>query len=1200
MVYFLILNCLFRVIRWRKTMSRFGLLLLVIIFAIALSLSCSGGDKVPVSPELSPDQPKQAQSIPTQLWGLWDVTFDPATGTAEIIASRTAQYTMNMVKFLQPPEVPENQIEIFIHDTTQWQEGYVDVDVTLHHPFPNHDFATGFDVRGVIIGNGSTQSQFNPSVKYVGPNDLIVLNADGYTRWFNPVEFTTYDTLFGFTESHSGTQSVDWTATINGYRFFCDGLDDVSYAAYSFGEPWFDNPRAYFAPSSTLKRNYILQFPMIDGNPSYQFQFACVASWAMPSQNPPAIPDDFPIEANAPEVFAARMQDSSDMYYVNESTYGGDLAIVARVFDHQGSVNPSGVPGQIAAVHVESMDGLIPGGFATYTGAELQNLITAEDAESATYTIQINNATPSATGWFPVLVSFESVSPDNYYSGNPEFAYPESAVLSAYFLAFVHVVDTYTNEPPVADAQTVGYGPWPAGSPIELDATGSFDPDGGVIQSYEWDFNNDGTYGDPFDSGTPALPVIHYDVPGTYTIDLKVTDNEGSSSTLGYPLEVFVGSGVYDPFAVASVVTYPPYNVGNPIEFDALQSVDPDGGNIVAYAWDFDGDGTFGDTYDSGTDVNPVKIFSAASTYSVDIQVTDDEGASDTLDYPISLEVGNESLSPIASAKVGTYPPYFIGIPIELDASLSFDQDGGDLVSYAWDFDNDGLFGDPYDSGTDINPIIHFDSEGTFLIDLKVTDNENDTDTLDSLISIDVTTYVTSGWARNMGGPMWDYAYASAVDQAGNNYVTGIFEETADFDPGPGVAAFTATDLWDMFLVKLDADGNYEWAYTWGSEWGDENGYGVACDGDGNVYMTGTYDDTIDFDPGPGVENHPAYGYPDGFIIKFASDGTYQWTKTWGGDSVTVVGATADPSGNVYVVGNFYGTNDFNPNSGTDPHSSGYWDDAFVMMLHGDGSYGWTATFGGDEVDTANGVAVDGSGNVYATGSFAGIVDFDPGGGIDAHTALGSSDIFLVKYDSAGGFQWARTWGASPNYHNGTDVGVNSSGVVAVTGYFYDTVDFDPGPGVDEQTSINYIDTFVSVYNSSGDYQWTRHWSGNTDYYPESHLFVSDSGAVRVTGQFIGPVDFDPGPAEDIYDGIELDVYLTNYDTSGNYLWTHAFGGDYVDWGESVGEDAFGNIYVGGTFFDLGDFEPGPGSDNHYSNGGCDSYMLKLLSDGSW
>jgi hypothetical protein len=240
------------------------------------------------------------------------------------------------------------------------------------------------------------------------------------------------------------------------------------------------------------------------------------------------------------------------------------------------------------------------------------------------------------------------------------------------------------------------------------------------------------------------------------------------------------------------------------------------------------------------------------------------------------------------------------------------------------------------------------------------------------------------------------------VDSSGSAYVTGWFSGIVDFDPGSGVDNQTCNGVVDAFLSKFDSSGNFKWARTWGGGVYDY-GFGVAVDGTGNAYVTGDFYDTVDFDPGPGVDNHTSNGEPDAFLSKFDSSGNFLWAKTWGGNSSeTGCGVTVDISGNVYVRGLFYLTVDFDPGPGVDNHISNGEYDAFLSKFDSSGDFFWAKTWGGIDYDYGYGVAVDGTGNAYVTGSFRSTVDFDPGSGVDNHVSNGYEDAFLSKFPPDG------------------------------------------------------------------------------------------------------------------------------------------------------------------------------------------------------
>ncbi|PHX82007.1 MAG: hypothetical protein CK539_06890, partial [Flavobacteriales bacterium] len=183
-------------------------------------------------------------------------------------------------------------------------------------------------------------------------------------------------------------------------------------------------------------------------------------------------------------------------------------------------------------------------------------------------------------------------------------------------------------------------------------------------------------------------------------------------------------------------------------------------------------------------------------------------------------------------------------------------------------------------------------------------------------------------WAKAMGGSSSDFSICIALDGSGNVYTTGYFGGLADFDPGAGVANLTSAGSTDIFISKLDASGNFVWANAMGGI-GDDGGYSIALDGSGNVYTTGLFRGTADFDPGAGLANLTSSGTYDIFISKLDASGNFVWAKAMGGTGSESVGGSIalDGSGNVYTAGYFLGTVDFDPGAGlANLTSSGIYD----------------------------------------------------------------------------------------------------------------------------------------------------------------------------------------------------------------------------------------------------------------------------------
>jgi len=202
----------------------------------------------------------------------------------------------------------------------------------------------------------------------------------------------------------------------------------------------------------------------------------------------------------------------------------------------------------------------------------------------------------------------------------------------------------------------------------------------------------------------------------------------------------------------------------------------------------------------------------------------------------------------------------------------------------------------------------------------------------------------------------------------------------------------------DIFIAKYDNNGNYFWAKSIGGTVLDES-FIIALDGYGNLYITGYFNATSDFDPGVGVANLVPVGSRDILFAKYDNNGNYLWAKNIGstlddfGYSLAV-----DAVGNVYITGEFQGTADFDPGTGTANLTTNGSYDIYIAKYDNNGNYLWANKIGGTSSDAGNSITIDGSGNIYITGGFYGTTDFDPGAGTANLTSSGVSDIFFAKY----------------------------------------------------------------------------------------------------------------------------------------------------------------------------------------------------------
>ena len=363
-------------------------------------------------------------------------------------------------------------------------------------------------------------------------------------------------------------------------------------------------------------------------------------------------------------------------------------------------------------------------------------------------------------------------------------------------------------------------------------------------------------------------------------------------------------------------------------------------------------------------------------------------------------------------------------------------------------------------------------------------------------------------WAKGFGGTGTDVGLSIATDLIGNIYTTGYFAGSADFKPGPGSTFLTSNGGYDVFVQKLNPNGNFIWAKGMGGSTFDY-GRSISVDSSGNVYLMGDFRGTADFFSGSGAVYLTSRGSSDVFVQKFNTSGIFVWVKQMGGVGTDVGQAiTTDSFGNIYSTGYFEGTANFDPGAGTANLTSNGSSDVFVHKLNPLGDFIWAKSMGGTGTEGSNDIAIDHSMNIYLIGWFEGSADFDPGVGTTSLISNGSEDIFLQKLDSLGNFLWATHMGG-PDSDVGYGLTVDDLNSIYTIGNFKSTVDFDPGAGVSNLTSNGNIDCFaqkldqcitstkVDSLSTCGPYTWidgnTYSSSNNTATYTLTNSAGCDS-----------------------------------------------------------------------------------------------------------
>jgi len=360
-----------------------------------------------------------------------------------------------------------------------------------------------------------------------------------------------------------------------------------------------------------------------------------------------------------------------------------------------------------------------------------------------------------------------------------------------------------------------------------------------------------------------------------------------------------------------------------------------------------------------------------------------------------------------------------------------------------------------------------------------------------------------------------------ALDQAGSIYLAGTFLGTVDLDPGPATLNFTSNVGRDIFVVKLNSQGEFQWVRTMPYISGTYFPYvsDLTIDDQNNILISGNVNGEIDFDPSANTALFMFPGF-EGFVVKLKGDGDYIWARQLGFTNLSEVTAIeTDSIGNVYLSGNI---SEMDIDNGPDTlfiNTFGM-GDSYVMKLDPNGNYVWVKNFGNiTNTDIPSDLTIDNAGYIYATGSFAGTAYFPNATDTLSIISTGISNVFATKVNTDGEFIWAKAFNGNDSIiaEEGRCIGVDSIGNVYVLGSFADSIDVDPGPATAwvtaETSSIYSRSFFVCKLDQDGNYIRAKATNGGNDVLAKA-MVLDNKADILITGAMQtwngGPVDVDP------------------------------------------------------------------------------------------
>ncbi len=360
-------------------------------------------------------------------------------------------------------------------------------------------------------------------------------------------------------------------------------------------------------------------------------------------------------------------------------------------------------------------------------------------------------------------------------------------------------------------------------------------------------------------------------------------------------------------------------------------------------------------------------------------------------------------------------------------------------------------------------------------------------------------------WAKKVGGKFTDIGYDIKTDKYNNVYILGIFNDSADFDPGPALYNLASTSFFAPFILKLSPSGTLIWAKAFTGS-GTYGTISLMIDSLQNVYTVGAVSGPgFDMDPGAGVYSVSTPSYvvsvlsttytayvKEFYISKLDSNGNFVYAIPSPLTPVDARGVITQNDELILIGSDANGT---------------------VAKYTADGNLKWSKNISGGSNFS---IAVDKLNNICMTGYFTGTMDFDPGPGIYNLASGSSASLFILKLDSLGNFMWAnKIDGLTGQY---IKTACDSLGNIYITSQFGGGIpihfDFDPN------SQANVLNSsagrgFILCVQSNGAFNWVKQLGEGQDPYGGLRpyaLTLDAFGNLYTCGEFSGAVDMDCGP----------------------------------------------------------------------------------------
>lgn len=451
----------------------------------------------------------------------------------------------------------------------------------------------------------------------------------------------------------------------------------------------------------------------------------------------------------------------------------------------------------------------------------------------------------------------------------------------------------------------------------------------------------------------------------------------------------------------------------------------------------------------------------------------------------------------------------------------------------------------------------------------------------------------------NYGQAVWEVH----LDNAGNTYAGGSFNGTSNFNPSGTAINLTAFSLYaDGFVAKYNSSGIAQWVIPFttqniGGASTNHSNYvsGITTDPSDNVYVTGFFNGTVDFDPSSTTNNLTSSGSGDIFIAKYNSNGQFQWAYRVGGTGNDIgIRVKTDGNGNIFVVGKFASTSLQANTTGTGASitltnsTTNGASDVFVLKYTVNGVFQQAVSYGGASNDDVYDLAIDGNNNVFLGGSFAGTVSINS----LSITSNGNFDAYLLKLNNNLTAQFLFNLGGTGGDKVETIVIDGNNDVIIagnLNGVAGTSFDMNPSPSQVNTISntVTAVEVFVAKYGNDGSYKWAIALSGSTSHISRPlGLGIDACNNVVLGGSFTGTINFNPsGSGGSFTTPASWGAAVAKFSEAGNFLWGFMVTASTVNlfrlaYNKTINKYAIGGDLITNTTYPNADFDPTSGVKN--------------------